>query len=199
MNTKSVEYPFKLLERWLEFARAKYVTNNLPNYNAAILSTISSTYQPKSRVILIKHIDTSGLIFYTNYHSKKAEEIDFSNKVSLVFYWGLLGLQIRIEGEIAKVSAEVSDKYFKSRPYLSKINAIASKQSSVLSNPLDLEKTVTELSNIYKNEVPRPNYWGGYKIIPNYFEFWKEGSFRQHRRMIYKISNNISEEFRLYP
>lgn len=196
---KDFSYPFLLLQKWMQDAKSKYDKLKITNYNAAILATVSQEGQPSSRVILIKEIDNTGLVFFTNLNSKKAQEIQTNNLVSLLFYWEVLKRQVRIEGYTEPISEDEANGYFVTRPYLSKVGAWASKQSEEMKSRSDLEKRVLKYTLKYKLDVPRPDFWSGFRVIPNYFEFWESINFRLHKRKSYTKRQEGYKEALLYP
>ncbi len=183
----------------LDSAKTSYEKLALDNYNACILSTVLNN-APSSRAVLLKEHSLDGFVFYTNFNSRKSQEIDINNKVSLLFHFVTLKQQVRIEGTVTKLDDSVSSQYFHSRPYSSKIGAWASKQSQPMSSVLDLPAEVLKYSLKYPIDVPKPEHWGGFIISPHYFEFWKEKPFRLHQRLTYtKTPNNLWTTTLLYP
>jgi pyridoxamine 5'-phosphate oxidase len=175
--------PFHQFNRWFEEAS---VVN--PHYsNAMILSTTDSQGKPSSRTVFLKGIDKESFVFYTSYLSRKGKNLSSNPFASLIFFWPELERQIRIEGKVRKVSSSVSDKYFSSRPRESQIGAWASSQSEIISDRIELEKRFGEIRIQYEGKViPRPDYWGGYGLKPDYFEFWQGREGRMHDRIIYR-------------
>ena len=154
-----------------------------------ILATGSPEGRPSARVVLLKEICEQGLVFYTNYCSRKAIEMERNPFVSVAIFWEPLGYQVRIEGRVEKVSARKSDLYFSSRPRGSQLSAWASAQSSEIPSRAHLEHEISRLEKIYNGKpVPRPPWWGGYLLVPDHFEFWKEGKNRLHDRVMYEIA-----------
>jgi pyridoxamine 5'-phosphate oxidase len=183
----------------LASAKISYEKLGLENYNSCILST-SLNNVPSSRTVLLKEHSLDGFVFYTNFNSRKSQEIAINNKVSLLFHFITLKQQIRIEGTVTKLDESVSNQYFHSRPYSSKIGAWASRQSEIMSSSLDLPSAVLKYSVKYPINVPKPEHWGGFIIVPHYFEFWKEKPFRLHKRLAYKKTlNNLWTTNLLYP
>ena len=167
--------------------------------NAMNLSTIKASGKPSSRIVLLKDIEENGFVFYTNYESNKGQQLAREPFGALCFFWPELERQVRIEGKITKVSSAVSDQYFQSRPYESRIGAWASPQSKIISDRNILEKTFQLVKEKYNKVVPRPAHWGGYVLIPDTIEFWQGRENRLHDRMMYENKNNIWELNRLAP
>ena len=188
--------PIELFRKWFEEASK----NELNDANAMNLSTISNEFKPSSRMVLLKDFNKSGFVFYTNVNSKKGISILNNPNVALNFHWKSLLRQIRIEGIANQVSDEEADKYFDTRPKDSRIGAWASDQSSEL---LDRNKLLNNI-NYYKNkfkdiEIPRPDYWRGFKVNPLLIEFWQDMPFRLHERLEFL---KVKEEWvsrKLYP
>lgn len=155
--------------------------------NALTLSTASSTGMPSNRIVLLKSYDDKGFVFYTNYKSRKAKELEENPHASMVFWWKELYRQVRIEGTIHRVSEAESDTYFQSRPRGSRLGAWASKQSCTIANRDNLAQGFTQFENQYKgSEVPRPPFWGGYRLDPQVIEFWQARNDRLHDRLRYR-------------
>lgn len=185
--------PVYQFEKWFEEARK--VEKHEPN--AMILSTCGDDGAPSSRVVLLKKYSAEGYVFFTNYESRKGNDISRNPKASLLFYWPGSMRQIRIEGHISRISPADSDEYFDSRPAESKASAILSKQSRPLSDKERFDRDVKELAA--DGILKRPCFWGGYQLIPRYYEFWQGATGRTHDRFSY---NKEGEEWlikRLYP
>ena len=188
--------PIKEFEIWFKKAKKE----NIIEPNAMILSTISKNNLLNSRTVLLKNITDKGFVFFTNYESKKANDIMHNNNVSVVFLWKKIERQVIIKGTAVKITKRDSKKYFDSRPEKSKIAAWVSKQSKELHNSSDLIKRFKNFENKFKNKlIPYPDFWGGYIIHPNSIEFWQGRSSRMHDRILYKKEKNKWNINRLYP
>lgn len=182
--------PLEQFELWFEQALQSEVIEP----NAMVLSTINADSFPSSRVVLLKDIQENGLRFFTNYNSQKGRDVTRVNKVSLLFFWAELQRQVRIEGIIEKVPTEVSDAYFASRPRGSQIGAWSSPQSEIITNRLFLDNEVSSYESQFENreQVHRPDFWGGYLVKPVRWEFWQGRSSRLHDRIRYTQSDTKS-------
>lgn len=188
-------HPFVEFEEW--YQAALNVIKKDPN--AMILGTYDGK-TPRSRVVLLKELDDLGFVFFTNYTSDKANEIAKHPSCSLTFFWKELERQIRVEGEIIKTSSKESDAYFLSRPLGSRLGAWASPQSSKIENREWLQNEVEAYKKKFSDgEVIRPENWGGYRLIPTYFEFWQGASSRLHDRITYTKSDGEWKKGRLAP
>jgi len=153
----------------------------------AALATADSNGIPSCRMVLLKGFDNKGFVFYTNYNSPKARQMDENPFAAMTFHWVETGKQVRVEGSVEKVSTQESDVYFSSRPRQSQLGAWASKQSAELFSRFTLLRKVAVKAMEFANrEVPRPDFWGGYRIKPQRIEFWEEQKFRLHNRFLYK-------------
>jgi len=189
------EDPIELLKKWMNDAIALKVKDA----NAFILSTVNNG-KPDSRVLLIRDIVSDGIHFYTNYTSKKSEDIAHNENAALNIFWPDLDRQIRIHADVKKLPAELSDDYFRTRPRASQIGAWASKQSRKLENRVELEGRINELNERFEGmDVPRPEFWGGYSANPDYIEFWQGRPSRLHDRITYTKKKSSWEIERLYP
>ena len=184
MNFDSItQEPFLEIKYFLEQARDL----DLRDWNGMTVSTVDEDQRPSSRVVLLKKFTDDGLFFYTNYKSKKGQDISKNNNVSVNFWWRELQVQIRISGSISEASRSESEEYFNSRPKGSRISAIVSKQSEEIESFESFQKTVEEaINNLDEKDIKLPDHCGMYKIMPVEIEIWKEGEFRRHERTLFK-------------
>ena len=189
--------PLHLFQRWLDEAIAAGI--HLPE--AMTLATSTPEGKPSARLVLLKGADERGFVFYTNYNSMKARELDVNPQAALVFYWAQLERQVRVEGRVERTSTDESDAYFKTRPRESQIGALASPQSEVIPSREMLQQRARELEELYRDrEVERPAHWGGYRLQPERIEFWKGRPGRLHDRILYERQQDGSwHRFRLAP
>ena len=169
--------------------------------NAMVLSTTHVDFKPASRIVLLKGVEDGSFVFFTNYHSRKGKEMLWNPYAALLFFWKELERQVRIEGRIEKIESELSDEYFETRPRGSQLGAWASNQSEVIESRDWLEQKLKSTESQYKNlPVPRPPYWGGYRLIANSIEFWQGRYNRLHDRILYtRINGNEWKKERLAP
>jgi pyridoxamine 5'-phosphate oxidase len=186
--------PIEQFNRWFDEALAAA----LPEPTAMILSTATTDGFPSSRTVLLKGIDT-GFVFYTNYQSRKGRELDANPKASLLFFWPELERQVRIEGVVERVSAAEADAYFQSRPIGSRHGAWASPQSDVIDSRGTLEERLRTVVDMYPDVVPRPPFWGGYRVLPQRVEFWQGRPSRLHDRICYRAGSSAWTLERLAP
>ena len=175
--------PINQFKRWFDDAIASGM--KLPE--AMTLATATRDGRPSARVVLLKGVDSDGFVFYTNYRSAKARDLEANPHAALVFYWSQFDRQVRVEGTVERVSKEESRAYFKTRPRESQIGAWASPQSNVIENREVLEARVAELEQLYGDgEIECPEHWGGYRVKPTRIEFWKGRLGRLHDRIVYE-------------
>jgi pyridoxamine 5'-phosphate oxidase len=177
--------PFEQFKKWFSEAKASQV----PEPNAMHLSTIGENGMPNGRIVLLKNV-SEGFSFYTNYQSSKGESLNKHPQACITFFWAELERQIRIEGITKKVDSATAEIYFKNRPRASQIGAWVSEQSSRIESRDILELAFKELEAKYEGqEIPKPPHWGGFELIPSYFEFWQGRTSRLHDRVIYELSD----------
>ena len=179
--------PIKQFEQWY----AQTVETDLAEPSAMSLATVDAQGQPWQRIVLLKLFDEKGFVFFTNYASRKAEQIAANSKVSLLFPWQALGRQLKVTGEAEKISTAESVKYFATRPRGSQIGAWASHQSQVIKSRAILDAMFDEMKHKFLGgDVPLPSFWGGYRVIPETVEFWQARDSRLHDRFMYRQDKN---------
>ena len=194
LNTE--EDPIQQFRSWFNEARKAQV----PEPSAMIVSTASPDGKPSARVLLLKDITDKGFVFFTNYNSRKGKEIEKNPYASFTFFWPELERQVRIEGKLRKVKSSASDAYFSSRPRGSQIGAWASPQSEEIPNREVLETQEQKYQESFKGkDIPRPEHWGGYELIPDHLEFWQGRQSRLHDRIVYLLENELWSRKRLAP
>lgn len=174
--------PYNQFKKWFEEAQASEILEP----NAMVLSTVDQQQQPYQRTVLMKALTEKGIVFYTNYKSRKAKQIEENARVSVLFPWYALERQVIISGSAEKVSTRESMAYFASRPFGSRLGAWVSQQSQVISSRSILEIKLAEMKEKFKDgKVPLPDFWGGYRIVPETYEFWQGRQSRLHDRLLY--------------
>ncbi len=190
--------PFSLSQSWLEEAGKSEVNDP----TAMALATVGPRGAPSLRMVLLKGCDERGFVFYTNFESRKGEQLTDNPNAALLFHWKSLRRQIRIEGRVEVVSDAEADEYFASRPRTSRIGAWASKQSRAMEGRFEFEAEIAKYTARFgSGEIPRPDFWSGFRLVPDYFEFWRDRKFRLHERKTYSLDEkgqgwNIEE---IYP
>jgi len=188
--------PIRQFQTWLNDAFAA----KLPLAEAMTLATATPDGKPSARMVLLKQVDHDGFVFYTNYHSAKAQQLDANPNAALVFFWVQLDRQVRVEGSVTRTSAEESREYFATRPRESQIGAWASEQSEAVASRAVLEERAAELEKQYRDrEIDCPEHWGGYRLKPERIEFWKSRIGRLHDRILYQRDGDSWTITRLAP
>jgi len=188
--------PIKQFQTWFNDA----IAAKLPLPEAMTLATATPDGKPSARMVLLKQVDDDGFVFFTNYTSAKAEQLDANPNAALVFYWSQLDRQVRVEGSVVRTSREESRDYFRTRPRESQIGAWASAQSEVITSREALEERAREFEELYRErEIDCPEHWGGYRLIPQRIEFWKSRIGRLHDRILYERNSTGWAISRLAP
>lgn len=181
--------PIELFDAWLRIA----LENKIPEPYAMTLATATPDGRPSARTVLLRQYDPRGLVYFTNYESRKGKETAANPHGALLFFWAELERQVRIEGRIEKTSDAESDDYHFKRPVDSRLSAVASPQSEIIASREVIEARVKELAAKYPDgAVPRPDHWGGYRFVPEYFEFWQGRAGRTHDRLFYRLAKDGS-------
>ena len=188
--------PIEQFKEWFEHA----LSADLLDANAMTLATSTKEGKPSSRIVLLKGIDEQGFRFYTNYKSRKGQELQDNPHAALCFYWAPLERQVRIEGTAEKLSRSLSEAYFNQRPRLSRLGAWASHQSAKIASRKELEERFSDIKDRFENkDVPLPDFWGGFRLVPQRVEFWQGRRGRMHDRICYEMHNEQWDIFRLSP
>ena len=187
--------PTALFQRWL----AEAVAAKVPEPNAMTLATVGADGRPSTRIVLIKYADEHGLVFFTNYESRKGQELAVQPQAALQFHWVEQERVVRIEGRVEKTSAEESDAYFVTRPLDSRVGAWASPQSQVISSRAVLLANAARASAKFGLRPPRPDHWGGYRLVPEVWEFWQGRKSRLHDRVRFRLDAGTWVKERLAP
>jgi pyridoxamine 5'-phosphate oxidase len=189
--------PFALMQLWLDEALA---SDALLEPHAMTLATVDAAGRPSARIVLLREFDARGLVFFTNYESRKGREIASTGLAAALLYWDYLERQVRVEGEVERLTEQESDAYFAGRPRSHRLSAWASPQSRPIPDRAGLEQAMREAEQRWVGEaVPRPPYWGGYRIVPQFFEFWQGRLDRLHDRISYRLVDTGWQMTRLAP
>jgi pyridoxamine 5'-phosphate oxidase len=189
LNDDVFQSPIDLFSEWLRSAD----DNKILDYNAMSLSTSNGSGRVSSRIVYLKDIIDHSLVFFTNYNSRKGKDIELNPNGSLLFFWKEMERQVRVEGQIVKVEEKISDAYFESRPVASQLGAITSDQSEVVESRSALEQNFELIKMEHAGkEIKRPDNWGGYALIPSYFEFWQGREHRLHDRITFELQEDGS-------
>ena len=178
----------------------EYLDTDPEEPTAMVIATASAENRPSARVVLMKGFDEQGFVFYSNYTGRKGRELESNPRAALLFYWQVPGRQVRIEGKVSKVSAKESDAYFNSRPFGSRLSATISPQSEIIPDREFLVKKRRELIKKHPDQnIKRPDFWGGFRLVPEYFEFWQAGEHRLHHRTVYELKDGKWDKYLLAP
>jgi pyridoxamine 5'-phosphate oxidase len=194
-ENESAADPLLQFQRWLEQA----LSAQLPEPNAMTLATVGSDGRPSTRIVLIKGVDARGLVWYTNYNSRKGQELAHLPMAALQFHWVELERVVRIEGTVEKTSAQESDDYYATRPLDSRLGAWASPQSQVIPSRAVLLTGAAKAAALHALNPPRPPHWGGYRLVPDRWEFWQGRKSRLHDRLRYRLQDGAWLRERLAP
>jgi len=195
LESNAAQHPLQQFTTWLNQA----ISAEIPEPNAMTLATVSSTLRPSTRVVLIKGYDEHGIVWFTNYDSRKGRELAGNPFAALQFHWVELERVVRIEGRVEKISEAESDTYYHSRPLASRIGAWASPQSQTIASREWLQDELKNYADKFQQEPPRPPHWGGYRLVPDSWEFWQGGGARLHDRLHYSLDNGQWQMQRLAP
>lgn len=189
-------HPITQFRRWFDEA----MQSEAGEVNACALSTVGSDGRPSGRMVLLKSLDEEGLVFFTNYDSKKGRQLSENPQAALLFYWPSLERQVRFEGECLRISSEESDSYFLSRPRSAQLGAVVSLQSSVAESRATIDSSYASLeSKMVERAITRPSHWGGFRLAPSLVEFWQGRESRLHDRIQYEVVDGTWKRNRLWP
>ena len=194
---EDLDNPIDLFKNWFSKAEEKEINDP----NAVAVATSDKNNQPNVRMVLLKDLSERGFVFYTNFNSKKGNELKINQKASMCFHWKSLRRQVRVIGKVEEVTPKEADNYYNSRPYNNRISAWASSQSEILDKRETFLNKIKEYKKRYpdENNVPRPAHWSGWRLMPDDIEFWVDGEGRVHERLNYKKRNGKWEKEILYP
>lgn len=193
--TETADAPLEQFERWM----ADAVRSGMSDPHAMTLATVGADGRPSTRIVLLKSVDAAGLVWFTNYRSRKAQELAADPYAAVQFHWPGLDRVVRVEGRVEQTSPAESDEYFAMRPLDSRIGAWASPQSEVISSRAVLLANAAAASARYGLKPPRPEHWGGYRLVPDYWEFWQGRKSRLHDRVRYRLDDGRWVKERLAP
>lgn len=193
--TETADAPLEQFERWM----ADAVRSGMSDPHAMTLATVGADGRPSTRIVLLKSVDAAGLVWFTNYRSRKAQELAANPYAAVQFHWPGLDRVVRVEGRVEQTSPAESDAYFAMRPLDSRIGAWASPQSEVISSRAVLLANAAAASAKYGLKPPRPEHWGGYRLVPDYWEFWQGRKSRLHDRVRYRLDDGRWIKERLAP
>ena len=195
LESNAAQHPLQQFTTWLNQA----ISADIPEPNAMTLATVSSNLRPSTRIVLIKGYDEHGIVWFTNYDSRKGRELAGNPFAALQFHWVELERVVRIEGRVEKISEADSDTYYHSRPLASRIGAWASPQSQTIASREWLQQELKNYADKFQQQPPRPPHWGGYRLVPDSWEFWQGGGARLHDRLHYSLNNGQWQMQRLAP
>jgi len=187
--------PFDQLAAWLAQARE----SGIREPNAMTVATVGETGAPDARIVLLRGLDSRGLVFFTNYESRKGRELARVPAAALVFFWSEAERQVRVEGSVERLAAEASDAYFATRPRGHRLSAWASPQSRTVTSRDELDAAMAQYEAEFPGDVPRPPHWGGFRVVPVRFEFWQGRANRVHDRLLYEQADGTWSRSRLAP
>ncbi len=200
MNTPYALYtdnPYKTFAAWLEEAKASEINDP----NGMNLATVGKSGRPSNRMVLLNGLDERGFVFYTNAESRKGQDLSENPFAALCFHWKSLRRQVRIEGHVEETSQAEADAYYNSRPRISRLGSWASQQSRPLPQYSELQNAVKKYEAEFEGieNIPRPSYWKGFRVIPDRIEFWVDGEFRLHHRHIFEFESGAWKNYMIYP